>query len=234
MTLTTSGSRSTAAQARTRPATTPGGGWRGTARCVLEAGRNDVAAGHDAVGPHVHVVAYDRAGLGGSAPSAGPVVLAGQVRDLESVITSAAAGSCVLAGHSWGGILVQLLAWHRPELVAGLVLVDPAHEQMTGGLPRLARRALRLARAGQPLASSGCVTARSSATTTIWTRSPSPACSAAPENSPPPSAPPDRPPFRGWSLHVSTARHLASRTGTCPNRSPPASAPTHSIRAITD
>lgn len=97
----------------------------------------------------MHVVVYDRAGLGGSAPSAGPVVLARQVRDLESVITSAAAGPSVVAGHSWGGILVQLLAWRRPELVAGLVLVDPAHEQMTGGLPRLARQALRLARAGR-------------------------------------------------------------------------------------
>jgi len=120
---------------------------------VLEAGRNDVAASWQPVmallAPHVHVVAYDRAGLGGSAPSADPVVLARQVRDLESVITSAAAGPCVLVGHSWGGILVQVLAWRRPELVAGLVLVDPAHEQMTGGLPRLARRAVRLARAGR-------------------------------------------------------------------------------------
>ena len=117
---------------------------------VLEAGRNDVAASWQPVmallAPHVHVVAYGRAGLGGSAPSADRVVLGRQVRDLESVITSAATGPCVLAGHSWGGILVQLLAWRRPELVAGVVLVDPAHEQMTGGLPRLARRALRLAR----------------------------------------------------------------------------------------
>ncbi len=118
---------------------------------VLEAGRNDVVTSWQPVmtllAPHVHVVAYDRAGLGGSAPSADRVVLARQVRDLESVITSAATGPCVLAGHSWGGILVQLLAWRRPELVAGVVLVDPAHEQMTDGLPRLARRALRLARA---------------------------------------------------------------------------------------
>lgn len=117
---------------------------------VLEAGRNDVATSWQPVmallAPHVHVVAYDRAGLGGSAPSADRGVLARQVRDLESVITSAAARPCVLAGHSWGGILVQLLAWRRPDLVAGLVLVDPAHEQMTDGLPRLARRALRLAR----------------------------------------------------------------------------------------
>jgi pimeloyl-ACP methyl ester carboxylesterase len=121
---------------------------------VLEAGRNDVAASWRPVmsllAPRVHVVAYDRAGLGGSAPSGDPAVLARQLRDLESVIISTAAGPCVLAGHSWGGILVQLLAWRRPGLVGGLVLVDPAHERMTEALPGVARLAVRLARAGRP------------------------------------------------------------------------------------
>jgi pimeloyl-ACP methyl ester carboxylesterase len=42
----------------------------------------------------------------------------------------------VLAGHSWGGVLVQLLAFRRPDLVAGLVLVDPGHEEMESGLPK--------------------------------------------------------------------------------------------------
>lgn len=129
--------------------------WRveaGTGRpdVVLEAGRNDVAASWrrlmPLLAPHVHVVAYDRAGLGKSAPSSGPVTLARQADDLALVITSTAGGPCVLAGHSWGGIVVQLLAWRRPDLVAGLVLVDPAHEQMTDALPRAARRALGLAR----------------------------------------------------------------------------------------
>jgi pimeloyl-ACP methyl ester carboxylesterase len=128
-----------------------GAGWPDV---VLEAGRNDVAASWQQVmrllAPHVHVVAYDRAGLGASAPSSERVILARQVDDLASVITSTAAGPCVLAGHSWGGILVQLLAWRRPDLVAGLVLVDPAHEQMTDVLPGPARRVLRLARAGRP------------------------------------------------------------------------------------
>jgi pimeloyl-ACP methyl ester carboxylesterase len=132
--------------------------WRveaGTGRpdVVLEAGRNDVAASWQRVmpllAPHVHVVAYDRAGLGVSAPSAVPVTLSRQADDLVSVITSTADGPCVLAGHSWGGIVVQLLAWRRPDLVAGLVLVDPAHEQMTDALPRAARPASRLARAGR-------------------------------------------------------------------------------------
>ena len=41
----------------------------------------------------------------------------------------------MLAGHSWGGVLVQMLALRRPDLVAGLVLVDPGHEEMESGLP---------------------------------------------------------------------------------------------------
>jgi pimeloyl-ACP methyl ester carboxylesterase len=110
---------------------------------VLEAGRNDMAVSWqpvmDRLAPYLHVVAYDRAGLGASPAATDPVIVARQVADLTSVITSATAGRCVLAGHSWGGLLVQLLAVRRPDLVAGLVLVDPAHEHMTGALPRVAR-----------------------------------------------------------------------------------------------
>lgn len=65
---------------------------------VLKAGRNDVAASWrpviDLLAPHVHVVAYDRAGLGASAPSADRFILARQVDDLVSVITSTAVSSC--------------------------------------------------------------------------------------------------------------------------------------------
>ena len=57
----------------------------------------------------------DRAGLGGSVPASDPVIVARQVSDLVSVITELAAGPCVLAGHSWGGILVQLVAFRRRE-----------------------------------------------------------------------------------------------------------------------
>jgi pimeloyl-ACP methyl ester carboxylesterase len=106
---------------------------------VLEAGLNNGAASWQRVMPllasHVRVAAYDRAGLGGSAPAPGLATIDRQVDDLASVITGLAAGPCVLAGHSWGGILVQLLAFRRPDLAAGLVLVDPGHEEMDSGLP---------------------------------------------------------------------------------------------------
>jgi pimeloyl-ACP methyl ester carboxylesterase len=106
---------------------------------VLEAGLNNGAASWQRVmpllAPHVRVAAYDRAGLGGSDPAPGLVTVDRQIDDLASVITGLAAGPCVLAGHSWGGILVQLLAFRRPDLVAGLVLVDPGHEELESLLP---------------------------------------------------------------------------------------------------
>ena len=100
--------------------------------------------------PHVRVVSYDRAGLGGSAPAPGLVTIDRQIDDLASVITGLAAGPCVLAGHSWGGILVQLLAFRRPELAAGLVLVDPGHEEMDSALPLSIRWGWRTMRAFFP------------------------------------------------------------------------------------
>jgi pimeloyl-ACP methyl ester carboxylesterase len=106
---------------------------------VLEAGLNGVAESWQRVMPllaaHVRVVAYDRAGLGGSAPAPGLATIDRQIDDLTSVITGLAAGPCVLAGHSWGGILVQLLAFRRPDLAQGLVLVDPGHEELESLLP---------------------------------------------------------------------------------------------------
>ena len=118
---------------------------------VLEAGLNNGAASWQRVmpllAPHERVAAYDRAGLGGSAPAPGLVVIDRQIDDLASVITGLAAGPCVLAGHSWGGILVQLLAFRRPDLAAGLVLMDPGHEKMESGLPLPLQWGIRITRA---------------------------------------------------------------------------------------
>jgi pimeloyl-ACP methyl ester carboxylesterase len=106
---------------------------------VLEAGMNRGAASWRRVmpllAPHVRVTAYDRAGIGGSDPAPGLATIDRQMDDLASVITGVAAGPCVLAGHSMGGVLVQMLAMRRPDLVAGLVLVDPGHEEIENLLP---------------------------------------------------------------------------------------------------
>jgi pimeloyl-ACP methyl ester carboxylesterase len=107
---------------------------------VLEAGRNDCSLSWERVSAqlsreHVHVIAYDRAGVGCSDPAPGEAILQRQVADLAVIIKHAAQGRCLLVGHSWGGVLAQLLAFDHPGLVSGLVLVDPAHEQMTRTLP---------------------------------------------------------------------------------------------------
>ena len=70
---------------------------------VLEAGLNHGAASWQQVmpllAPHLRVAAYDRAGIGGSAPAPGLVTIDRQIDDLASVITGLAAGPCVLAVH---------------------------------------------------------------------------------------------------------------------------------------
>jgi pimeloyl-ACP methyl ester carboxylesterase len=121
---------------------------------VLEAGLNNGAVAWQRVmpllAPHMRVAAYDRAGLGGRAPAPGLATIDRQIDDLASVITGLMAGPCVLAGHSWGGILVQLLAFRRPDLAAGLVLVDPGHEEMASFLPLPVQRGWRIMRAVFP------------------------------------------------------------------------------------
>ena len=72
---------------------------------VLEAGLNNGAASWQRVmpllAPHVHVAAYDRAGIGGSAPAPGLVTTNRQIDDLASVIVGLAAEPCVLAALAW-------------------------------------------------------------------------------------------------------------------------------------
>jgi pimeloyl-ACP methyl ester carboxylesterase len=58
-----------------------------------------------------------------------------QVSDLAAVAAAAGDGPCVLAGHSWGGLLVLLAAAQHPDLIAGLVLIDPADEIYWSQLP---------------------------------------------------------------------------------------------------
>ena len=86
------------------------------------------------------VVAVDRAGLGLSDPAV-RVSIQSQVDDLAAVL--ARVGPAIVVGHSWGGLLAQLVAWHQPESVAGMVLVDPSHEELAASTPLRLRLALR-------------------------------------------------------------------------------------------
>jgi pimeloyl-ACP methyl ester carboxylesterase len=94
-----------------------------------------------AVAGHTRVIAYDRAGTGASDPVS-PLTLDGEIGDLAALVSEAAGGCCVLAGHSWGGLLAQLAAFRHPDLVAGLVLVDPADEEILAAIPWVMRAAM--------------------------------------------------------------------------------------------
>lgn len=97
---------------------------------VFEAGATSPVASFAAVFAALatdhRVIAYDRAGYGASDPA--PFALERQLGDLVAVLEEAGPGPSVLVGHSWGGLLAQLVCWDRPDLISGLVLIDPSHE----------------------------------------------------------------------------------------------------------
>ena len=90
------------------------------------------------VATHGRACAYDRAGLGFSDPSPAQRTSTFLVEDLRRLLAAAHLDPpYLLVGHSFGGMNVKLYAEiHRGE-VAGLVFVDPSHED-------LARRAWAL------------------------------------------------------------------------------------------
>jgi pimeloyl-ACP methyl ester carboxylesterase len=105
------------------------------------------------------VLSYDRAGFGWSRELGdGDGTARAAVADLAAVLdASGLEGPYVLAGHSFGGLIVRIFQQRFPERVAGLVLVDPVvradWRKMT---PRL-RRGVMLSRRGALLARMGVV-----------------------------------------------------------------------------
>jgi pimeloyl-ACP methyl ester carboxylesterase len=98
-----------------------------------EPGTLAFAAVLPAVAERARVIAYDRAGIG-TCYRVSALTVRGLFFDLAAV-AAATGGRCVLAGHSWGGLLIQLAAVRYPELIAGLVLIDPADEIYWSQLP---------------------------------------------------------------------------------------------------
>jgi len=76
------------------------------------------------------VCAVDRAGYGFSDPGPLPRDAAADVSDLYLALkASGLPGPYVLVGHSLGGLEMRLFAYRHPELVSGLLLIDPAIER---------------------------------------------------------------------------------------------------------
>jgi pimeloyl-ACP methyl ester carboxylesterase len=106
--------------------------------------------------------AYDRAGLGWSAPAASPRTLPRMLDELAGVLAQAAGpGRAVLVGHSFGAFLVCAYASRRPCDVAGLVLLDPPSEwhEITKEQAHQLWGGVQLARIGGVLARFGVVRA---------------------------------------------------------------------------
>lgn len=82
-----------------------------------------------AIAEHATTFAYDRAGIGWSDPGPRPRTIDTLVDELHRTLQATGTPApYVLVGHSFGGLLVRAFAYSHPDEVAGLVLVDAAHE----------------------------------------------------------------------------------------------------------
>lgn len=107
----------------------------GSPTVIFDSGLGDGTKAWGLVLPQVaqqtRACAYDRAGLGFSDGTEDPGTSENAVRDLRRLLQAAAIhGPYVLVGHSYGGMNVRLFAAMHPSEVAGLVLVDPSHEDL--------------------------------------------------------------------------------------------------------
>lgn len=105
---------------------------RGAPTVVLDAGLGSFSPNwhwvqHELAGS-LQVVAYDRAGLGWSDPSPAPRDAGTMSAELHTALHAAGIpGPYVLAGHSFGGLVVRAFADLYRRETAGLVLVDASH-----------------------------------------------------------------------------------------------------------
>ncbi|HSH02986.1 MAG TPA: alpha/beta hydrolase [Anaerolineae bacterium] len=78
------------------------------------------------------VCSYDRAGLGWSEGAGRVLTVEAMARNLHTLLANGGeSGPYVLVGHSLGGILVRAFYGQYGDEVAGMVLVDSAHENQT-------------------------------------------------------------------------------------------------------
>jgi pimeloyl-ACP methyl ester carboxylesterase len=96
----------------------------------------DFALVQERVSKFATAILYDRAGTGWSDDAELPRT-ATQVTDELRAVLHAIAGRApyVLVGHSLGGAYVQRYAQRFPDEVAGLILLDPAHEDWNLFMP---------------------------------------------------------------------------------------------------
>lgn len=103
---------------------------------VLIAGSGDFSFDWSLVQPGVsrfaRVCSYDRAGLAWSDPGPTPRTMKQDAYELHTLLAVAGIKApYVLVGHSIGGLIARVYGEQYPKEVAGMVLVDPTHEETT-------------------------------------------------------------------------------------------------------
>jgi pimeloyl-ACP methyl ester carboxylesterase len=107
----------------------------GSPTIVLDAGLNggtmSWAKVQEQVSNHTRVCSYDRAGMSWSEPGPKPRTYMKIADELHALLQAAGEeGPYVLVGHSVGAHTVRFFVLEYPTDVAGIVLVDPAHEKI--------------------------------------------------------------------------------------------------------
>jgi pimeloyl-ACP methyl ester carboxylesterase len=98
---------------------------------------------HQLVARFTTSMIYDRLGTGWSDPVDLPRAGTKVTDDLHELLDAAdVPGPYVLVGHSLGGLYARQFAKRFPNEVAGLVLLDPTHEDITTHLPEQAAQRL--------------------------------------------------------------------------------------------
>lgn len=110
-------------------------GW-GSPTVILESGHQVLGIGWRFVQPDIakftRVCSYDRAGYGWSDPGPMPRTSAQIVKELHTLLQNAGEKPpYVMVGHSFGGTNVRIYTGHYPSEVAGMVLAEPVHEDLT-------------------------------------------------------------------------------------------------------
>lgn len=107
---------------------------------ILEAGMASISSNwgwvQSELAKMTRVVAYDRAGLGWSDTGTKPLDAAKSARELHTALERAGVEApYVLAGHSYGGLVVRMFTDLYPDEVVGMVLVDSSHPDQWTRIP---------------------------------------------------------------------------------------------------
>ena len=123
---------------------------QGTPAVILEPALGGFALQYapiqSAVSAFTRVLAYDRAGQGWSDISPSPRTPANLASELKALLGRLdIQPPFILAGHSFGGLLVRIYAGLHPDEVAGVVLIDASHEDLYDLFPDMDKMVKRAA-----------------------------------------------------------------------------------------